>query len=353
MNREIQFLRDIVAIPSLSGREEAVARRAVAEMEGLGFDEAFIDSAGSAVGIRQNGRPTREIVLLGHIDTVPGDIPVRIDDGRLYGRGSVDAKGPFATFVMATAAADLPPDCRLVVIGATEEESATSKGARYAREQYRPDFCIIGEPSSWQGITLGYKGRILVDYELRQEMGHTAGPVAGPAEAAVAFWSALEGYCQEFNSQRPKLFDQILPSIRHMETTSDGLQDAAAMRFGFRLPPDYEVQALIDVAEGHKGAAQVSYRGHEPAYRTGRANPLARAFSAAIRQAGGRPQPKVKTGTSDMNVVGPIWQCPIVAYGPGDSKLDHTPHEHVDVEEYLKAIEVLTIVLQEIGGDNS
>lgn len=50
-----------------------------------------------------------------------------------------------------------------------------------------------------------------------------------------------------------------------------------------------------------------------------------------------------------MNVVGPIWQCPIVAYGPGDSSLDHTPEEHVDVQDFLQAIGVLQRVLEEIG----
>jgi LysW-gamma-L-lysine carboxypeptidase len=47
-----------------------------------------------------------------------------------------------------------------------------------------------------------------------------------------------------------------------------------------------------------------------------------------------------------MNVVGPVWNCPIVAYGPGDSQLDHTPNEHVVIEEYLQAIELLRTVLE-------
>jgi LysW-gamma-L-lysine carboxypeptidase len=54
----------------------------------------------------------------------------------------------------------------------------------------------------------------------------------------------------------------------------------------------------------------------------------------------------VKTGTADMNVVGPVWGCPMVAYGPGDSKLDHTPDEHVIIEDYLRAIKVLQDVLE-------
>jgi len=66
-----------------------------------------------------------------------------------------------------------------------------------------------------------------------------------------------------------------------------------------------------------------------------------RAVSAAIRAEGLRPVPKHKTGTADMNVIGPVWRCPIVAYGPGDSALDHTPHEHIVLDEYLRSIRVL------------
>ena len=49
-----------------------------------------------------------------------------------------------------------------------------------------------------------------------------------------------------------------------------------------------------------------------------------------------------------MNVVGPAWHCPIVAYGPGDSSLDHTPNEHLDLAEYRQAIAILTRVLRSI-----
>ena len=49
-----------------------------------------------------------------------------------------------------------------------------------------------------------------------------------------------------------------------------------------------------------------------------------------------------------MNVVGPVWNCPIVAYGPGDSSLDHTPNEHIEVAEYETAINVLRTVLESL-----
>ncbi|MEM7798278.1 MAG: [LysW]-lysine hydrolase [Chloroflexota bacterium] len=346
----VEFLREIVSIESLSGQELMVATHIVSRMEMWGYARAYVDPAGNAVGMREQkneaGEIDEEIVLLGHIDTVPGNIPVHIKDERLYGRGSVDAKGPFAAFVLAGIQAELPPGRRIWVVGATEEEAATSKGARYVKDHFdRPDFCIIGEPSGWDGVTLGYKGRILFNYRLDQDMGHTAGPEIGVAEQAVDFWNVLNHYALEFNGKREKLFDQILPSIRTFHTSSDGITNTADMKLGFRLPPDYDIQVLIDLAEAHKGSAVISHHGHEAAYHSKRTNPLAKAFSKGILLNGGKPKPKRKTGTSDMNVVGPHWNCPIIAYGAGDSKLDHTPNEHVIVDEFLKAIAVLKTVL--------
>ncbi len=295
------------------------------------------------------GQISKEIILLGHIDTVPGEIPVRIEHDILYGRGAVDAKGPLAAFVFAAAHAQLEPGTRLVVIGAVEEESATSKGARFAAANYQPDYCIIGEPSGWDGATLGYKGRILLDYELRQPMGHTAGQEQGAAETAVAWWNALSQLIADFNAGRERLFDQLLPSLRDMYTTSDGLTNSALLKVGIRLPPGFDIDNFTNQAIQLSGEASLRCYAYEPAYQSNRRTPLARAFNQALRQAGALPRFKLKTGTSDMNVVGPIWDCPILAYGPGDSALDHTPDEHINLAEYKQSIQILQLVLTELS----
>jgi LysW-gamma-L-lysine carboxypeptidase len=87
----------------------------------------------------------------------------------------------------------------------------------------------------------------------------------------------------------------------------------------------------------------LKFRGHEQAWRGDRNNPLVRSFLAGLRSVASAEKLGfvLKTGTSDMNVVGPLWRCPIVAYGPGDSALDHTPNEHLGIEEYWKAVQVI------------
>lgn len=354
MNDAIRMIHDLVAIPSLSGKETAVSHYLVEQMTRLGLD-AFVDEAGNAVGVKgvagEDGRFTQQIVLLGHMDTVPGDIPVRIEDGILHGRGSVDAKGPLATFVQAAARAKLAAGTQLVVIGAVEEESATSKGARFAATQYRPDYCIIGEPSGYDGVTLGYKGRILIDYEVSVPMSHTAGEAVGAGETAVSFWNQLDAHVKQFNAERPKLFEQLIPSLREFHTHSDGLHNSAAVKVGVRLPPDFDIETYKAQVMEWAGVASLNFYAYEPAFQSTRTTPLARQFNRVLRQHGIKPRFKLKTGTSDMNVVGPVWHCPIVAYGPGDSSLDHTPEEHLVLAEYERAIGVLTAVLETIAGD--
>jgi LysW-gamma-L-lysine carboxypeptidase len=67
-----------------------------------------------------------------------------------------------------------------------------------------------------------------------------------------------------------------------------------------------------------------------------------------IRSQGGTPRFVYKTGTADLNVVAPVWRCPAVVYGPGDSALDHTPHEHLSLEEYKRAVDVLVRTLNKL-----
>jgi len=342
----VAFLQELVSIPSPSGHEDEVGEYLVERMTGLGF-QAHRDQAGNAVGMLGNPEAEREIVLLGHMDTVPGLIPVLRRNGNLYGRGAVDAKGPLATFVLAAArVAPKLQNTRLVVIGAVEEE-ANGDGARYlARAMQAPDFAIIGEPSDWKGVTLGYKGRLCVDYRLVQPGSHSAGEQTGTAEQAVTFWNRLTNYAEQRDAVRFGRFNTLDPALRGFQTFSDGLNDGVEMNIAIRLPPDFCPEVLKRKMKIWCNGAELTFSPLDMPFQCGKNNLLVRSLLKAIRAEGGRPRFKLKTGTCDMNTVGPVWGCPIVAYGPGDSSLDHTPEEHIDVREFQRSINVLTRALE-------
>jgi LysW-gamma-L-lysine carboxypeptidase len=346
----IALLTELVTTPSPSHHEAEAVACCVRWMHALGLC-AQVDGAGSAVGTLGEG--PRQIVLLGHIDTAPGWVPVQRNGDLLYGRGSVDAKGPLAAFVVAAARARALDRVQTVVIGAVEEECATSAGARYALTHYHPDYVVIGEPSGWDRVTLGYKGRLLIDYRLTRPMTHTAGQERSACEQAVDAWLRAAAWAAAYNQDKEGVFGALDVSLRNIRSSSDGLSEQVKMTIALRTPPGLDAQPLLDTlaqrpADSDTQVALHTY-GHEAPFRADKRTPLVSAFLAAIRAAGSRATLVNKTGTSDMNVVGPVWACPIVAYGPGDSQLDHTPHEHIDLREYLASIRVLTDVLVRLG----
>jgi len=339
---DIELLRALVAIPSLSHEERHAVEFLRGAMASRGFE--LLDSdAGSAVG--RIGSGEKHIVLLGHIDTVPGHIPVEIRDGVLWGRGAVDAKGPLATFVAAASAAADRLNATITVIGATGEEVIGSPGANEVATWPAPDFCIIGEPSGWDAVCLGYRGSYSLIYTLTRSTRHTAGPGESVAQEAVDFWNALQAEVAEWNADAKGNFWSIGPSLRAFNTSGDGLQDTATLSIGLRLPPELDVDRLTSRIHEIAGDAVIEIDGLQEGYRTTRRSKLVPPFMRGIRAHGGEPRFTLKLGTSDMNVVGPVWGCPIVAYGPGDSSLDHTPEERIELDEYLKAIRVLSDVL--------
>lgn len=339
----VELLYDLVSIPSPSGQEAEAVEHLVGWMADQGF-EAEVDSSGSAVGVR--GRGPRDVVLLGHIDTVPGDLPVYMDGSKMYGRGTVDAKGPLAAFAAAAAGLDLPPGLRLVVIGATEEENHTSRGAYHARDRYDPCACLIGEPSGWDRITLGYRGRMTVDWSYRGPLAHSATPLPSPAQVAAEIWESLREGLEEANRGSETEFNRIRASLEEINGRIEGAYGRADMRLSLRLPPSAEAREVEEILRAQIIVGDLEILGLEEAFVAGKHNALVRSLLGAIRDAGSRPRFVHKTGSSDMNVVGPAWDCPIAAYGPGDSRLDHTPDEHIDLEEFRRSIKVLRRALR-------
>ncbi len=108
----IQFTQDLIRIKSFSGQEEEIVKFIEQKMKAIGYDEVIIDSMGNVVG--RIGSGEKSILFDSHVDTVMvndeelWDVPPfsgRIEDGRLYGRGSVDMKSGAAASIFAGAIA--------------------------------------------------------------------------------------------------------------------------------------------------------------------------------------------------------------------------------------------------------
>jgi LysW-gamma-L-lysine carboxypeptidase len=340
----VELLEELLAIPSVSTQERELGQWLVSRLRAMGF-AARRDEAGNVIAFWGSG--PREVLLLGHIDTVPGFIPVRREGNRLFGRGAVDAKGPLAAAITAVARQPAGAACRFTIIGAVEEEGS-SRGARHLVNRKAPDQLVILEPSGWDAVTLGYKGSLKVRYRLSQPMGHGAGPNESAADRAIAFVRRLQDHAA---AQGDGLggFERLDARILRFHADHDGFRDTAAMMVGFRLPPNFDVPSLQQELEAWSEGAELRFEYADAAVRAEKNTPVVRAFLKGIRDAGGTPRFKMKTGTSDMNILAPVWGCPTLAYGPGDSRLDHTPDEFMDLEDFARGVDVLTTALNQLA----
>ncbi|QFZ21158.1 M20/M25/M40 family metallo-hydrolase [Saccharothrix syringae] len=336
------LLRQMVDIPSPSGGEAALAAYLAEVLPDFGFD-SHIDEVGNVIGRRGDpSGPT--IILIGHMDTVPDQLPVRQEGTLLHGRGTVDAKGPLATMICAAAAARVS-GVQLVVAGVVEEETF-GRGATHLAETFRPDAGFVGEPNGWAGVGIGYKGRVMLQYDVSRPSVHTASPEEKATEAGVAFWNAVTGYCEEVSTSE-KAFERPIATLVGM----GGTIESAALTISVRTPPGFDLDAFERFLAVAAGDGVLKIEDRTPATRVDTGGAVVRALCAGIRARGARPRLKLKTGTADLNIVEPRWRVPMAVYGPGDSSLDHTDREHIDLVEYATAIDVLRDALERLAAE--
>jgi [amino group carrier protein]-lysine/ornithine hydrolase len=337
---EVHLLRGLVERASPSGAETEAARWLCTQLAELGF-RAHLDEVGNVIG--ELGDPAAPpVVLLGHLDTVAGEVPVRLEGSLLYGRGAVDAKGPLSTMVFAAARAGRRLGVRLVVIGAVDEERE-SVGAHHVVHHYRPRAVIIGEPSGVESVVIGYKGVLRFTVDVRRPSTHPSSDEPKAVEVAAELWQLIRRWAPR-DPQVP-LFDQLIPGLVRL----NGDQRATQAVFSCRTPVGFDAPGFLGRIRAAIGTDVLTVQECTRAVRRPRTDPVARALTAAIRRHGGSPVTKVKLGTSDMNVVADHWPVPTATYGPGDSRLDHTDSEHIDLREYLRAIDVLADALTDIA----
>jgi [amino group carrier protein]-lysine/ornithine hydrolase len=321
----------------------------------LGFEKTNIDNVGNVIATKGSGRPV--ILLCGHMDTVPGRIPVRIENGYLYGRGASDAKS--SLIAMLLAASEFPKQRGTIIFAGVVDEEGNATGIKeLVRSKTTIDYAIFGEPSGISNITIAYKGRFA--FRLTCDVGtsaHASAPwlAKNSIEEVYDFWQAIQLKIGRLDSRSDKS-NKVTCSLTEISggSSHNVTPQKCKITVDIRIPTTntsrkiQELVASIVKEVSLKKNVRATYRVEdmtEP-FEADHTSPLVRALSLSIIDVcRKRPILLRKTGTGDMNILGNAFRIPVVTYGPGDPHSSHTVDERISIAEYISSIEVYNTTL--------
>ena len=333
----VSFLFDLVRVPSPSGDEGPAAEVLAEALLRLGWERSWIDPVGNVLASRGDG--LSRVALFGHLDTVPGGPEPIIRGGQVWGRGSVDAKGPLCAMAVAGSRVELPPRVGLVLVAAVGEE-VDSRGARHALASGQLEgvrAVVVGEPTGTDGVALSYRGRVLLRLSDSDGGAHRScdsGPltrVLMGASRVISHVSHLEGFSS---------------AVVHMEGEESGGR-SARVTLDLRVPVGASALALVEELVPMASGVRVELLEVVEPHSVGAGDPVVSCLRGSIRGVGHNPRMLAKLGTCDFNVLAPLG-VPMGVYGPGDPRLDHSDQERLDVGDYLRSIEVLSDAIPRI-----
>jgi len=336
---ELAILERLVRRYSPSGQEAAAVREFARIARELGY-AVRIDAVGNGIAHRGNGRP--RIDFLGHIDTVDGELPVRRRGDRLQGRGVVDAKGPLVAGLLAGREWKGPGEYR--VLAAVGEET-DSRGARHLVRGRPPEVLLVGEPSNWDGVTIGYKGLVRAEARFRGARTHHSSPIPTAMDRAADWIGAVRSYAAAQAGTSP--FRSLTVKVIGLSGDAVNGEENARVALDVRVPPGTTTAGVIGALPPLTRGALATPVRIEPV-EIDRTSPPVAALLSGIRSVGGRPTLWQKGGTSDLNLAVAAWDLPAAAYGPGDPRLDHTDRESLAGSELRRSVEVLRVALERL-----
>jgi len=327
-------------------REEG-AIRALKEFveERLGFDVVRIDSTGNLVA--SYGEGDVSIAFVGHIDTVPGELPVRFSGGFIEGRGAVDAKGPLAAaFVGASAARTSAVDgvARVYAVAVVGEEGPSHGAWGLIKDGFMVDHLVICEPSNATGVVVEYRGSLGIEVSCRSPGGHSSNPRAARSacDKLIDLWLKLES----LNSSKG-----VSVALTKLVCGSDApvLPREGVARLDVRVPygSGKEVVENFVKASLPEGCTY-SVRSYVEPVKVPINSTVVRAVIRSLIRQGVRPRVVRKLGTSDMNILYGRASREAVSYGPGNPELSHTDREVVSLKDLELSARVYAGVVKEV-----
>ncbi len=375
----LDFLRRAIQTKSFSDEEGALAALVVEEMQKLGYDDAFIDSTGNAVGRIGNG-PT-SIHFDSHIDTVrvndaaEWQVPPfsgEIRDGYIWGRGSVDMKAALCASVYAAARAKAQGYLEgktVYVTGTVCEEycDGVSLKLLYEELSLRPDYCVICEPSD-NVITLGHKGKAQISVTTHGVSAHGSAPEKGvnAVYEMAEIISRVDALNKALYRENGSHGTAVLSDISCESASLNAVPSACSIYLDRRLALGEtlaQVQKEMDgLVAGKRASWQVgtlrrtSWKGkaleyepmHDP-WRIDEKHALSRALIRAYAGVYGHEPDKFDFWDFGTNAVTPVAMgVATIGFGPGAYKLAHMRDERCSIAQVSEAARVYCALIREL-----
>ncbi|MCS6769159.1 MAG: M20/M25/M40 family metallo-hydrolase [Candidatus Caldarchaeum sp.] len=312
----------------------------------LGYRKIWRDEVGNYFASVGEGEKTT--MLISHVDTVPGELRVKVSGGKVYGRGAVDAKGPLSAMLLAgSMVSDRLRNSRLVVAGLVDEEGMGAGAKKLVEEKVKADSIVIGEPTGTFGIAISYRGSISVKISASARGGHASAPYIAESaiEKVLNLWRMVS---QEYGGRRYEEVTSALTTL-HAGDWISRIPDSAEGSINIRFPHPYTSKEILSKLEKFAEASGCVIKivdVTEPVV-TNVNNKAARALQRAMLKLNYRPRLVKKTGTSDMNTLVAA-TADIAACGPGDSTLAHTDAEAVEINDILTAAKIYSEYVTEM-----
>ena len=347
----IELLKRALEIYTPS-RSEAQLANLIKEkcLDDLGFEKVNIDSVGNVIATKGNGTP--RILLCGHMDTVPGQIPVRIDSGFLFGRGASDAKAPLISMLLACS--EFKQRGTIIFAGVVDEEGNATGIKELVKNNLSIDYAIFGEPSGINRITISYKGRIALKLTCDVlDSAHASAPwlSKNSIEEVFEVWKLLSAQISAKYDKTDKKSNSLSLSLTEISggSSHNVTPQKCKVTIDIRVPNGVKCLEILNhldtsirnISEMRK--VKITYRIEDmtEAFEADHSSPLVRALSLSILDVCKvRSVLLRKTGTGDMNVLGNSLNIPVVTYGPGEPHVSHSKDEKVEIQSYLTSIEI-------------
>ena len=347
----IELLKKALEIYTPS-RSEAQLANLIKEkcLDDLGFEKVSIDSVGNVIATKGSGSP--RILLCGHMDTVPGQIPVRIESGYLFGRGASDAKAPLIAMLLACS--EFKQSGTIIFAGVVDEEGNATGIKELVKNKLSVDYAIFGEPSGIDKITISYKGRLALRLTCDVlDSAHASAPwlSKNSIEEAYEVWKLLGNEISSRYNKTDKKSQSVSLSLTEISggSSHNVTPQKCKITIDIRVPNGVKCQEVLDALDNsiknisELRKVKITYRIEdmtEP-FEADHSSPIVRALSLSILDISKtRPLLLRKTGTGDMNVLGNSLKIPVVTYGPGEPHVSHSKDERVEIQSYLTSIEI-------------